>query len=159
MAPGRPSSRIATLAACLVCAAGLTGCSSRSSVTFTNVSTSWLNVRFFVGTGMNSQELVSKRVFQVRPSETTRFKVTRRSSRGDVALVHMQVQQVTPSWEGPGRQYWMELLTQEPIKIVASGDGGKLEFETGDGEVARIPKRQLKRRFEYRIAGAPMESP
>lgn len=49
----------------------------------------------------------------------------------------------------------MELLTEGPVKIVASGKGDKLEFETGAGEVARVPNKQLKRRFEYGVAGMP----
>ncbi len=150
---------ISRLAACIVAGAGLTGCGTPSSVTFTNLSESWLDVRFFVGKGPGSQELVSQRTFQVRPSETTKFKVNRRAARGNASLVHMQVQQVTPSWEGPGKQHWMELLTQEPIKIVVSGTGDKLDFETGDGEVAEIPKRELKRRFEYKVAGVPVAGP
>ncbi len=150
---------ISLAAACLVAGAGLSGCDSASSVTFTNVSDSWLEVRFFVGKRPGSEQLVSQRTFQVRPSETTKFKVHRRASRGNTSLVHMQVQQVTPSWEGPGKQHWMELLTQEPIKIVVSGAGDKLAFETGDGEVAEIPKRELKRRFEYKIAGVPASGP
>jgi hypothetical protein len=67
----------------------------------------------------------------------------------------MQVETVTPSWEEAGRQYWMELLTEGPVKIVVSGEGDKLAFETGAGEVARVPSKQLKRRFEHRIAGVP----
>jgi hypothetical protein len=67
----------------------------------------------------------------------------------------MQVEAVKPSWEDPGRTYWMELMTEGPVKIVASGKGDKLEFETGSGEVAPIPNKQLKRRFEYGVAGMP----
>ena len=149
--------RFAVMCACVAVLGALGGCSAPGDVTFTNVSESWLNVRFFVESGTGSDELVSKRNFQVRPGETTRFKIRRKSSRGTAALVHMQVQNVTPSWNPPGRQHWMELLTQDPVKVVASGKGEKLEFEVGDGEVARIPNRQLKRRFSYHIAGAPEE--
>lgn len=158
--PCRPGKRhLATLIACIVASIGLGGCGSAGDVVFTNVSESWLNVRFFVGRTPNSNELLSKRSFEVRPGETARFKVRRKSSRGTSALVHMQVQAVTPSWDPPGKQYWMELLTQAPVKVVASGKGEKLDFEVGDGELARIPNRQLKKRFNYHIAGAPVEQP
>ena len=143
------------LAGCLAAAFVLAGCSSTDSVTFTNVSESWLDVRFFVGkTGANS--LKSRRKFQVKPGETATFKVNRSPNfRGHSPLVHLQVQSVTPSWKGPGKQYWMELLTQGPVKIVVRGKDDDLKFETGSGEVASIPKRQIKRRFDYKVAGAP----
>ncbi len=147
--------RFAVVSACVTVLGALVGCGAPSDVTFTNVSESWLNVRFFVESGTGSDELVSKRNFQVRPGETTRFKIHRRTSHGTAALVHMQAQNVPPSWDPPSKQHWMELLTQDPVKVVASGKGEKLEFEVGDGEVARIPKRQLKRRFNYHIVGAP----
>jgi hypothetical protein len=148
--------RLAGLAAAALLAGGLGGCAGSNKVTFTNVSDSWLNVRFFVSTARGSNELKSRRRFQVKPGETARFAISRGATgRGGGRLVHMQVEAVTPSWEPADRQYWMELLTEGPVKIVASGKGHKLEFETGAGEVARVPNKQLKRRFEYRIAGAP----
>jgi hypothetical protein len=149
--------RFARLAACAVLVSGLCGCVLlNNKVAFTNVSDTWLNVRFFVSTSESSNEMVSKRKFQVRPGETAKFAVSHKAGRtGQDRLVHMQVETVTPSWEPPGKQYWMELLTEGPVNIVASGKGEKLEFETGSGEVAAIPGKELKRRFEYKIAGAP----
>ena len=144
--------RLATLAGCL---ALLGGCTSSNTITFTNVSESWLDVRFYVGKA-GQTELASRRKFQVQPGQTAKFKVNRSANmRGFTPLVHMQVQSVTPSWEGPGKQYWMELLTEGPIKIVVRGKDDKLDFETGSGEVARVPNREIKRRFDYNIAGAP----
>ena len=151
-----PRTKIVALAASLLLTCLLGGCGSTNKVTFTNVSESWVSVRFFVGTGQGSTDLVSKRRFQIRPGETAKFAVPSTTySSGQPRLVHINVQAVTPSWKGPGNQYWMELLTDSPIKIVARGKDDKLDFETGDGEVARIPGRQLKKRFEHRIAGAP----
>lgn len=148
--------RLTRLAACAVVAAGLGGCSSSNKIIFTNLSDSWLNVRFFVGKSAGSTELVSKQRFQVMPDETAKFAITRRSNRaGHGRLVHMQVESVTPSWEDAGKEYWMELLTEGSVKIVVRGKGEKLQFETGVGEVAHIPGKQLKRRFDYRVAGAP----
>jgi hypothetical protein len=144
--------RLAGWTVSLILAGGLGGCVGTNRVSFTNMSDSWVNVRFFMGTAPGSNELVSKRRFQVKPGETAKFAVTQGASG---RLVHMQVETVTPSWEDPGRQYWMELMTEGPVKIVASGDGDKLQFETGAGEVAPIPGRQRKRRFEYTIAGVP----
>lgn len=152
-------SRFASLAACLTLA-GLVGCGSTNRIIFTNVSDTWVDVRLFVAKNPNSQQLMSKRKFQVKPGETTEFNVGRSANRrGQSPLVHMQVQPVTPSWDPPSKQYWMELLTDGPVKIVTSGEGGKLEFDTGDGEVAHIPGKQLKRRFDYRVAGAPTITP
>ncbi len=149
---------IALLTACLTLAGAVGGCSAPNKVTFTNVSESWVSVRFFVGTGRESTELVSKKWFQIQPGESARFSVPSTTyGSGETRLVHLKVQAVTPSWDPPGHQYWMELLTDGPIKIVARGKGEKLEFETGDGEVARIPNRQLKKRFDYRVAGAPVD--
>ena len=153
-------SRFASLAACLTLAGGLAGCSSANVITFTNVSDTWIDVRIFIAKNPNSQLLVSKRKFQIKPGVTTEFNVGRSANRrGQSPLVHMQVQPVTPSWDPPSKQYWMELLTDGPVKIVTSGEGGKLEFDTGDGEVAHIPGKQLKRRFDYRVAGAPTITP
>lgn len=145
--------RLAGLTAVAFLAGGLGGCTGSNKVTLTNVSDSWLNVRFFVSTAQGSNELASRRRFQVKPGETAKFAISHNTGSG--RLVHMQVETVTPSWEPADRQYWMELLTEGPVKIVASGRGDKLEFETGAGQVARVPGKQLKRRFEYRIAGAP----
>lgn len=148
--------RLAVLAGCLVLLGALTGCSASDAVTFTNVSDSWLDVRFYTGKAGTTQ-LRSKRKFQVKPGETATFSVNRSANmRGYTPLVHMQVQAVTPSWDGPGKQYWMELLTEGAIKIVVRGHDDDLDFETGSGEVARIPSRQLKRHFEHQVAGAPV---
>jgi hypothetical protein len=161
MGPRNRIRRLARLAACVIVAGCLSGCGASNKVTFTNVSESWLNVRFFVGTTQGSTELLSKRTFQVKPGETAKFAITRSKSNrtGEHRLVHVQVEAVTPSWDPPGHQYWMELITEGPVKIVARGKGEKLDFETGAGEVARIPNKQLKKRFEHRIAGAPTSTP
>ena len=52
----------------------------------------------------------------------------------------------------------MELITEGPVKIVVRGEGEKLDFETGAGEVARIPGRAVKKKFEYHVAGAPVDA-
>ena len=145
---------IVSLAACLALAAVMGGCGTSHQVTFTNVSDSWLGLRFFVGTGADSNELLSQRKFQVGPGDTSKFSISRKMDySGEIALVHLQVQTVTPSWERESKRYWMELLTEAPIKIIARGKGNKLSFETGAGEVARIPSKALKSKYEYRIAG------
>ncbi len=132
------------------------GCSAGNKVTFTNVSDSWVSVRFFVEADRGSRKLVSKKKFQIKPGETAEFSVNRKTNgHGESALVHLQVQIVTPSWEADSKRYWMELITEGPVKIVVRGAGEKLDFETAAGEVARIPRRAVKRKFEYRIAGAP----
>ncbi len=148
--------RVGWLALGLTVLAVLSGCLPSNNVTFTNVSDSWLNVRFFVGYE-GSNELVSEHRFQVAPGETARFRVRGQSNMLDTPppLIHMQVETVTPSWEPPGNQHWLELLTLGPVNIVAGSRGGKIGFESGSGEVARIPSRQLKYRFKYKIAGVP----
>ena len=132
------------------------GCSTGNNVTFTNVSDSWVSVRFFVESGRGSRKLVSKKKFQIQPGETAQFSVDRKTNgRGESALVHLQVQTVTPSWEGDSKRYWLELMTEGHVKIVVRGEGKKLNFETGVGEVVRIPNRAVKKKFEYHVAGAP----
>ncbi len=132
------------------------GCSTGNKVTFTNVSDSWVSVRFFVEADRGSRKLVSKKKFQIKPGETAEFSVNRKTNgHGESALVHLQVQTITPSWEADSKRYWMELITEGPVKIVVRGAGEKLDFETATGEVARIPRRAVKRKFEYHIAGAP----
>ena len=132
------------------------GCSTGNQVTLTNVSESWVSVRFFIEANRGSRKLVSKKKFQIRPGETAEFSIDRKTNgHGESALVHLQVQTVTPSWEGDSKRYWMELLTEGPVKIVVRGAGEKLDFETAAGEVVRIPGRAVKRTFEYHIAGGP----
>ena len=135
-----------TAAAAVVCGTG--GCSFARSIQFTNVSESWLNVRYYVGEkDAPGPEAVTplywKKTQQVKPGDTARYTPPR-------SLVHIQVESVTPSWEPPARQYWLELLTRPPVHIVAAGGGEKLDFKSGSGEVAIIPERELSGgRYEY----------
>ncbi len=148
--------RSAWLLGCVALGSGLTGCTLFRSIQFTNVSDSWLNVRFFVGatdaTKEGPNELLSKRLFQVPPGESAKFAPTRK-------LVHIQVQSITPTWEPPGKQYWLELLTHPPVHVVATGRSDKLDFKTGSGELAIIPERELAGgRFTYVIADSTRRS-
>ncbi|MHC4710860.1 MAG: hypothetical protein ACYTA3_10720, partial [Planctomycetota bacterium] len=69
-------------------------------------------------------------------------------------LVHIQVEEVSPTWVPTGKEYWLELLTKPPVHIVASGRGEKLEFKSFRGEVAIIPEgERADGRFEYRVNG------
>ncbi|MCH7798854.1 MAG: hypothetical protein IID28_10485 [Planctomycetes bacterium] len=109
------------------------------------------------GCGTGNQ--ISKKKFQIKPGETAEFSVNRKTNGyGESALVHLQVQAVTPSWKPDAKRYWMELITEGPVKIVVRGEGEKLDFETGAGEVARIPGRAVKKKFEYHVAGAPVDA-
>ncbi len=148
--------RSAWLLGCVALGSGLTGCTLFRSIQFTNVSDSWLNVRFFVGATdamkESPNELFSKRLFQVQPGESAKFAPTRK-------LVHIQVQSITPTWEPPGKQYWLELLTHPPVHVVATGRSDKLDFKTGSGELAIIPERELAGgRFTYVIADSTRRS-
>lgn len=152
--------RAASLATGLALLWALGGCGAMNKVTFTNLADSWVNVRFFVETSRGSEELSSRERFQIRPGETVRFNVSRGTNpRGESALVHMHVQTVTPSWDPPGREYWMEILTEGAVKVACRGEGEKLDFEWGEGELAHIPKRQRRKRFSYHVAGAPQPEP
>jgi hypothetical protein len=142
--------RIASWASGGAVVAAMGGCSLFKSIQFTNVSDTWLNVRFYAGEPQPATsgpaELVSQRVFQIAPGESARFGSSRK-------LVHIQVETVTPTWEPPGTQYWLELMTHPPVHIVATGRASRLDFQTGSGEVAIIPERERKGgRFEYVIA-------
>ena len=97
--PRRPwIRRILGLVASLLLIGVMGGCGTSNQVTFTNVSDTWLNVRFFVASAHGSNQLVSRKKFQVKPGETAHFTIRRASSRGEAALVHLQVQPLTPSW-------------------------------------------------------------
>jgi hypothetical protein len=129
---------------------GLGGC-SRSAIKFTNVSDSWLNVSYFVGstdaTEPSPGDLYRRRALQVEPGDSANYRPTRN-------LVHIQVEEVGPTWVPTGKQYWLELLTKPPVHIVASGRGEKLEFKSFRGEVAIIPEgERADGRFEYRVNG------
>ena len=138
--------RIVLLPALVVTAGVLTGCVP-ASIRFTNVSDTWLNVSFYVAkAGDPSEEpkdLYRMDSLQVEPGDSARYR-----SSGE--LVHIQVETVTPTWVPTGRHYWLELLTRDPMHIVASGRDDKLEFQSFRGEIALIPQRELDAgRFAY----------
>jgi hypothetical protein len=144
--------RIATAALAVAVMGGLGGCSS-AGIKFTNVSDSWLNVWFYVGdadvpeNGVN--EMYRTRELQLEPGATADY-------RPKHDLVHIQVQEVSPTWVPTGNQYWIELLTRPPLHIAANGRGDRLEFKSFHGEVALIPDRERAQgRFEYLTAPKP----
>ena len=132
---------------------GLGGCTMGKGIKFTNVSDTWLDVRYFVGPKVEESDgttdLYWKRTQQVKPGQTARFTPPN-------SLVHIRVETVTPSWEPASQSYWLELLTSPPVHIVATGRGDKLDFKTGSGEVAIIPERELTSgRYEYLLKEPP----
>jgi hypothetical protein len=143
-------SRVTSVAVGIAVVGGLSGC-SRSSIKFTNVSDSWLNVRFYVGStdppAPCPTDLYRQRALLVEPGASGNY-------RPPWNLVHIQVEEVSPTWVPTGKQYWIELLTKPPVHIVASGRGEKLEFKSFRGEVAIIPEgERADGRFEYRVNG------
>ena len=152
MSPRVWMSRVTSVAVGIAVIGGLSGC-SRSSIRFTNVSDSWLNVRFYVGStdasASHPSDLYRQRALQVEPGASADYRPSRN-------LVHIQVEQVSPTWTPTGKQYWLELLTKPPVHIVASGRGEKLEFKSFRGEVAIIPEGEwADGRFEHRVNGEP----
>jgi hypothetical protein len=142
--------RVATVAVGAAVVGGLGGC-SRSGIKFTNVSDSWLNVGFYGGTTDTSASgpsaLYRQGALQIEPGSSASYRPSRK-------LVHIQVEEVSPTWVPTGRQYWLELLTRPPVHIVANGRGDKLEFKSFWGEVAIIPEgERADGRFEYRDNG------
>ena len=154
MPPRISIKRVAALLGCATLCWGMGGCLPWSkSVRFTNVSKTWLNVRFYAGeasvTDGQPALLASRRAYQVGPGGSVAFSPSSKS------MVHVQVEPVTASWAPAGRQYWLEVLTSPPVNVVASGDAGRLEFETGTDAIAEIPERErTSSRFEYTVAGA-----
>ena len=150
MSRGVWMSRVTSVAVGIAVVSGLSGC-SRSSIKFTNVSDSWLNVRFYVGStdasAPSPRDLYRQRALQFEPGASDDY-------RPPWNLVHIQVEEVSPTWVPTGKQYWLELLTKPPVHIVASGRGEKLEFKSFRGEVAIIPEdERADGRFEYRVNG------
>ena len=166
--------RIGMLAGCVALTGIMGGCFSSKKVAFTNVSDSWLNVRFYVANpemeAMNqepseapsdSPQFLAEGKLQVQPGETANYILTRNpnySGQGE-KIVHIQVEPVTPSWQPAGRSYWLELLTPPPVTIVATGSPNQLVFNSGTGAVAQIPEREIEQgRFDHRMVTVP-ESP
>ena len=152
--------RLASLGGATLLAGPLAGCSLLSGIKFTNVSDSWLNVSFYTGETNGSpegtSELYRQRAVQVEPGASAHYRPP-----GD--LVHIQVDTVSPTWEPTGRRYALELLTEPPIHVVASGRAEKLEFLSFGGEIAIIPDREVDGgRFAYHestpIGPAPQET-
>ncbi len=143
---------------CAALAGGLSGCATSSSIEITNVSDSWLNVRFFVGTPgtatKKSHEFIANSKLQIKPGGRARYQLSRNPnySKETQPLVHIEVKPVSPSWRSTGKVYWLELLTHPPVKIVATGSADKLAFDTDVGMVAIIPEREVKRgRFVHKM--------
>ncbi len=156
---------LASVLGCVALAGSLSGCATSKSIEVTNVSDSWLNVQFFVGTpdqaSGKSPELVADAKLQIEPGGRASYRLSRNTmpSSGTSPLVHMRIEPVSPSWQSTGKKYWLELLTQPPVKIVATGTADKLMFNTGAGAVAIIPERQVKRgRFVYKMMADVPES-
>lgn len=137
------------------------GCNSSrpQGVTFTNFSATWLNVNYFVE-GLeqdefsNSIELISTNTIQIPPGETVNYLLTLNSNyrKSEDQLVHIRVLPVTPSWETVEKEYWMELLTNPPVTIVATGLPGRIEFMTGNGAIALIPGSDFrKKQFDHKM--------
>lgn len=137
------------------------GCNSSRprGVTFTNFSQSWLNVNYFVE-GLEQDEtsdtieLISVNNIQVPPGETVNYQLTRNSNyrKDGNQLVHIRVLPVTPSWEPVEKEYWMELLTNPPVTIVATGLPDRIEFMTGNGAIALIPSSDFrKKQYDYKM--------
>ncbi len=138
----------------VVCVLG--GCNLFGGLKFTNVSDTWLNVRYYVGpddradkdqaqpqAAQQTHALYRHKELQVRPGTSVSY-------RPPEDLVHVQVQTVTPTWEPTGKEYWLELLTEAPVHIVAGGQKDKIEFKSFEGEIAMIPERERKAgRYEY----------
>ena len=138
--------RLVLLPAFVVTAGVLTGCTP-SGLRFTNVSDTWLNVSFYVAEAEDPskepKDLYLQDSLQVEPGDTATY-------RPDAFLMHIQVETVTPTWVPTGRRFWLELLTRDPMHIVASGRGDKLEFQSFRGEIALIPQREIDAgRFAY----------
>ena len=144
------------MVAALVAVPVLTGCVD-SGVRFTNVSDTWLNVSFYVGTSEipsdKPGDLYRQKSLQVEPGETARYKPSG-------SLVHVQVETVTPTWTPTGRHFWLEILTAPPIHVVANGRADKLDFKSFTGEIALIPQRELDTgRFVYHQSSKPLPPP
>ncbi len=153
MFENRPRVPRLVMAAVLVAGAVLTGCGD-SGVRFTNVSDTWLNVSFFVGTSEigseKPEDLYRQKSLQIEPGATARYKPTG-------GLVHVQVETVTPTWTPTGRDFWLEVLTTPPIHVVANGRADKLDFKSFHGEIALIPQRELHAgRYVYHQASKPI---
>lgn len=145
----------------LVLASVAGGCGSKSTITLTNVSDSWLNVQFYVKNTLASKRTpeedagvpAARRPFvgddavQIEPGSTKRYVLRRHPVYDSDAqpLVRILVEPVSPSWEPTGRQYWRELLTRPPLTVVFSGTAENLAFLTGGGRVAAIPETEVRR--------------
>jgi hypothetical protein len=174
-----PKVRIASSLAALTLAATVGGCASgpaflggtSRNVSFTNVASTPLNVTFYVKademadtdapTNTDTHDggtFTRAKSFQLDRGETAKFSVARRATEGTNAgaSVHVQVEAVSPSWQPVSDAYWLEILTNPPVSIVATGPSDKLTFDTGDGAVAVIPKREIDSgRFEHQVDATP----
>ena len=128
-------------------------------MTLTNVSSASLNVRFYMEnpTSEGRGTFLSDSKFQIDRGETATCKLTRHPNyqADQDSVVHINVQPLTPSWKPAGRGYWLEVLSEPPVTIVATGSGKHLEFDVGTGAIAAIPDDQIKKgRFQHEVVSA-----
>ncbi|UCD74089.1 MAG: hypothetical protein JSV91_09895 [Phycisphaerales bacterium] len=167
--------RVGSVLAALVLAGAVGGCASAPAflggtsrkITLNNVSSTALNITFYVWTDPEMMQdadageqldesgaFMSDKTIQLGRGETAKYSVARSAmNRADGGpVVHVKVQPVSPSWERAATEYWLEVLTDPPVSIVATGTADALAFNTGDGEVALIPSKELESgRFDHRV--------
>jgi hypothetical protein len=170
-----PNFRIGSVLAALVLAGTIGGCASGPAflggtsrkITLNNVSDTALNVSVFVWTDPQMQggdatgeetgesgAFVCDKAFQLARGETGKYNLSRAAIMNAAGnpVVHIKVQPVSPSWQPAAAEYWLELLTDPPVSIVATGPAGALTFNAGEGQIALIPQGELDSgRFEHRI--------
>jgi len=138
---------------------------SKTKVAFSNMTDSWLSVRFYVAEDAENPALAKSFLggdaIKVQPGQTGHYSLRSNPNynNSSMPVIHAEVTKVVASWEEAPTPYWMELLSAPPFTIVATGDSDHISFSSGDAALAMIPNKEIKRgNFKHAVATASEES-
>lgn len=127
-------------------ALGLVGCGT--SVTMSNESESWVDVRYYVGNppeeAGGAWKFVARGRQQIEPGSSASYDLSENSNFDDEgeSVVHALVEPTAASWE-EASQYWVELLTPAPMTIMLSEGEEGLSFSTEEGVIKIVPEETV----------------
>jgi hypothetical protein len=133
--------------------AALLGCNT--TVTMSNESDSWVDVRYFVGNPPAEEgdtwSFVAQGRQQIEPGSTKKFDLSDNPNFDENGeyVVHALIEPTAATWE-KATQYWIELLTPVPMTVVVTEGEEGLEFSTEKGVLVAIPADTVdSRQYEH----------
>lgn len=140
---------------------GLAGCGT--SVTMSNESGSWVDVRYYVGNPPTEEggtwQFIAHGRQQVEPGSSATYDLsTNPNYQPDgESIVHALYEPTSASWES-ATQFWVEFLTPAPMTIVVTEGEEGLEFSTEEGVIMVVPDETIvSGAYDYSTVIEPVE--